>query len=44
MNKIDLSRISFYYKMNKYKKDNGQYFTISNELQSFVFEKVNHKL
>jgi adenine-specific DNA-methyltransferase len=27
----------------KYKKDNGQYFTISDELQTFVFERVKHK-
>uniref|UniRef100_A0A6C0BX75 site-specific DNA-methyltransferase (adenine-specific) n=1 Tax=viral metagenome TaxID=1070528 RepID=A0A6C0BX75_9ZZZZ len=27
----------------KYKKQLGQYFTISNELQQFVFDKVKHK-
>ena len=28
---------------HKHKKDLGQYFTISNELQTFVFDKVKHK-
>jgi hypothetical protein len=27
----------------KHKKDLGQYFTIAEELQTFVFEKVKHK-